>query len=125
MTSRKRASAVIIKDNQILLVRIQDQGRTWWCLPGGTIEPDETPEQAIIRELYEELNLRATPQRRLYETPLPDEQGVDIGILVEPPTSGLSLGIDDAVVEWGWFPLDQDCERWQVCQVRKSLEKGF
>jgi 8-oxo-dGTP pyrophosphatase MutT (NUDIX family) len=124
MNYRKRASAVIIKYDQILLVKISDHGRTWWCLPGGTIEPDETPEQAIIRELQEELKLNAKPLCRLYKTPLPDEQGVDIGILVESLTGPLSLGIDSAVVEWGWFPLDQTSEWWQVRQVCRILENG-
>ena len=28
-----------------------------WALPGGRIEPDETPEQAALRELFEEVHL--------------------------------------------------------------------
>ncbi|MFE3541545.1 NUDIX hydrolase [Nocardia sp. NPDC059177] len=32
-----------------------------WGLPGGRLEPGETPEQAAIRELHEELNLAAKP----------------------------------------------------------------
>ena len=41
---RRRASAVLLKGDRLLMVRISDHGRTWWCLPGGTIEPDEIAE---------------------------------------------------------------------------------
>jgi 8-oxo-dGTP diphosphatase len=121
MTFRRRASAVIIKDNQILLVRISDRGKSWWCLPGGTIEPDETPEQAILREMDEELNLKVKPRQRLYEALMPHEGGVDHGILVDLPSGMPSLGVDRAVVEWAWCPLDEVDDTWQIDQVKKAL----
>lgn len=32
-----------------------------WALPGGRLEPDETPAQAALRELHEEVGLELTP----------------------------------------------------------------
>jgi ADP-ribose pyrophosphatase YjhB (NUDIX family) len=40
---------------RILLVRQADSGK--WSTPGGAIEPGETPEQAVIREVQEETGL--------------------------------------------------------------------
>ena len=36
------------------MVKHRHGGEEWWCLPGGAMEKDETPEEAAIRELEEE-----------------------------------------------------------------------
>jgi 8-oxo-dGTP pyrophosphatase MutT (NUDIX family) len=119
---RRRASAVLLKVDRLLMVRISDQGRAWWCLPGGTIEPDETPEETIMRELREELHLRVVCRDHLYEVPMPHEDGADIGILVDALTDPLLPGVDPAVTAWAWRSFD-DAEAedpWQVAEVRKA-----
>jgi 8-oxo-dGTP pyrophosphatase MutT (NUDIX family) len=118
---RWRASAVLLKGDCILMVRISDRGRTWWCLPGGTIEPDETPEDTIVRELREELNLRVVCRERLYEAPMPHEDGTDVGILVDALTAPLLPGVDPAVTAWAWHPFDAIKDSWQVAEVQKAL----
>jgi len=45
-----------IKNDAIMLVRVRDN--ELWYLPGGTIETNETPEQTLMRELDEELNIQ-------------------------------------------------------------------
>jgi G:T/U-mismatch repair DNA glycosylase/ADP-ribose pyrophosphatase YjhB (NUDIX family) len=44
--------------DRVLLVRFEWPDKTVWAPPGGGIEPGETPEQAIVRELAEECGLR-------------------------------------------------------------------
>jgi 8-oxo-dGTP pyrophosphatase MutT (NUDIX family) len=57
------SAAVLPRDNvgRILLVRIIDTGE--WAAIGGAIEPDESPEQAALREAEEEagVTLRLGP----------------------------------------------------------------
>ncbi len=48
---------------RVLLARQVDDDQ--WSLPGGGIDPDETPANAARRELWEEASLRATPERIL------------------------------------------------------------
>lgn len=55
---RIRVGAVIIKHGEILLVKHEKDGRTYWLLPGGGQEFGETAAQALERELMEECGLK-------------------------------------------------------------------
>lgn len=50
--------AVIIKDNLVFCTRRDGKGEcaNKWEFPGGKIEPGETKEEALLREIKEELN---------------------------------------------------------------------
>jgi 8-oxo-dGTP diphosphatase len=51
------ACALVDADRRVLIAK-RPQGKSLaglWEFPGGKVEPDETPEQTIIRELQEEL----------------------------------------------------------------------
>jgi len=58
------ACALIDADGRVLLAK-RPQGRPLaglWEFPGGKVEPGETPEAALIRELEEELAIRVSPK---------------------------------------------------------------
>ncbi len=57
------AVGVIQRDNGLVLLAERPVGKPWagyWEFPGGKIEMDESPEQALKRELFEELGITAT-----------------------------------------------------------------
>lgn len=55
--------AILVREQRILLAKKSD-GQ--WEFPGGKIEPGETPEEALSRELFEELGIRVAPENALY-----------------------------------------------------------
>ena len=52
-------AALIVNDQNDLLITIRagDPGKGLWDLPGGFVDPGESAEQALRREIKEELNL--------------------------------------------------------------------
>jgi 8-oxo-dGTP diphosphatase len=77
-THHRVATAVLVNSNRVLLCH-RHPNRGWypnvWDIPGGHIEDDETPAEAVVRELREELDvtirLNSTTPFRIYD-PAPD-----------------------------------------------------
>ena len=58
-------AAILEKDGKILIARRRDDDRQAgkWEFPGGTVEPDETPQACLKREMYEEFGIRVVVGR--------------------------------------------------------------
>jgi 8-oxo-dGTP diphosphatase len=59
-----RVQTIVVRDGCVLMVKHQQHGEEWWCLPGGGLEPGETPEQGALRELREECTVIGTAIRQ-------------------------------------------------------------
>ena len=102
------AGALIFNDmGQVLLTR-QNYGGRYYALPGGAIEPGETPHAAAIREVLEEAGVQIHLERLigLYTAP---SRGtwlafVFLGVIEH----GQPAVVDAAeILEVGWFDPQQ------------------
>lgn len=66
MQKLKVVAGIILKDERILIMQRKKTMKfgSKWEFPGGKLEAGETPEQALIRELMEELSIKIEPVRQ-------------------------------------------------------------
>jgi 8-oxo-dGTP diphosphatase len=100
----------VVRDGQLLLVRRASRhGRGNWQLPGGFIEPDETIEQAVAREVLEEAGVTAEVEAVLGLRSRYDPgsgNGIYI-ILLLRPVAGEPTPDGREVDHAGYFNLEQ------------------
>lgn len=54
---RIRSAAILIQNNSIALMERHRDGLHYFTFPGGGVDEGETPEQAVVREVQEELGV--------------------------------------------------------------------
>src|SRR4051794_235689 len=79
---------VVLLDGQVVLLK---NGRGGWELPGGKLEPGESPEACVAREIREELGL-----------------AVRVGPLLDAWVYHIAAGVDVLIVTYGCFPEGGD-----------------
>ncbi|RMF37948.1 MAG: NUDIX hydrolase [Planctomycetota bacterium] len=67
---RRGVVGVIVEEGRFLVIRRSPHVRApnLLCFAGGSIEHGESPEQAIVRELREELTLDITPVEKIWKS---------------------------------------------------------
>ncbi|OTG84855.1 NUDIX hydrolase [Acinetobacter sp. ANC 4648] len=101
------AAAVILnQQNQLLLVR--KQNTQYFMQVGGKLEPDELPEQTMLREIDEEIGARATIQQFIgrFETMAANEPNHQLVSYVYQVELVQLPKIDAEIAEMKWIDLD-------------------
>lgn len=100
--------AALIEDagRVLLILRDIEPGRGFWGLPGGYVDWDEHPQDAVIRECMEEVQVRVEPLELLaVQHIVMDDEGIVIlsyraKLVAGDPAAG------DEVTQVGWFRPD-------------------
>lgn len=112
---------IVNSNHEILLLRRSDDGK--WCPPAGAVDPRESPQEAALRELYEETGLVAEEadlhlfhveggEEGYHKYPNGDEALFTRIIFVIKRNIGGKVKLDDENTEASWFAYDDlpdDC----------------
>ena len=63
---RIRTRAIIMHDNKIVSMYREREGRVFYTFPGGGQEGNESEEECVIREVYEEFGITIKPIKKVY-----------------------------------------------------------
>ena len=114
----------VVRDNRLLLVRrASRRGRGNWQVPGGFVEPDETIEQAVVREVREEAGVTGEVQGVIG---LRNRCDPDIGnslyiVLLMKPLSGEPTPDMEEVDRAEYLTLEQIEQLEQVQPINREI----
>jgi 8-oxo-dGTP diphosphatase len=90
----------------LLIQRGHEPGKGLWSIPGGRIEPGETDQQAVVREVSEETGLTVTCGPLLGQVSRPGLDIRDYLAFAPPGSAGLARAGDDAA-DLRWVTDDE------------------
>lgn len=92
------ATGVVINEKrEVLLILHKKLGV--WLPPGGHVEPNETPDTAVLREIFEETGVRATIAPNGEDSSMGDEWA---GVLAQP----MCILLEDIGMKGEHFHID-------------------
>lgn len=96
----------ITKGDKILLARNARRGLPYFSLIAGFVEPGETLEECVHREVMEEVGLRVKNIRYFASQPWPFPDSLMLGFFAEH-AGGRIVPEPEEIAEAGWYSCDQ------------------
>lgn len=103
---KKSVLGIIFSSNREQILTIKRRDVPVWVLPGGGLEDDEDPEDAIIREVFEETGLHVKVKRNVCSYLPINRLGThthlfECEVINGKPTTG------SETADIGYFPIDK------------------
>ena len=111
-------AGALLTDDRGRVLLVEPTYKDYWEIPGGSVEADESPYAAVVRELKEELGLTVQPGRLLVVDWVPPRaertEGLmmvfDGGILTPEQTAQIRLPAEE-LRSWAWCVEQEAGER--------------
>jgi NAD+ diphosphatase len=98
--------SVVDEDDRLLLARGPDWGRRRYSVLAGFLEPGETLEAAVAREVLEEVGVEVADVRFLGNQPWPFPSSLMVGFTARALSTELTLQ-EDEIAEARWFTREE------------------
>lgn len=105
--------ALIDRDRVLLIQRARKPYFGMWTLPGGRLEPGETPEQAAMREVREEVGLSCFRLLPVHRTRLGEGGQFVLQVFATEGFEGEVVASDE-VTAWRWVRV------WEISGLRTT-----
>ena len=121
------AAGVILRGGRVLIAQRKDDcshepGK--WEFPGGKIEPGETPQECLRREIAEELGIDIEVGKPFCVS---EGEGVALHVFLARPTHGEPEALD--VKDWRWAGQrelpDFSWAKADIAVMKRLLESGL
>jgi 8-oxo-dGTP diphosphatase len=119
-------AGALLTDERGRILLVEPTYKDYWEVPGGTVEADESPHAAVVRELKEELGLPVRLGRLLVTDWVPPRPGrteglmmvFDGGILTPDHTAQIRLPAEE-LRSWAWCTEQEAGERLSDLLARR------
>jgi 8-oxo-dGTP diphosphatase len=102
-------AAIIIKDGKFLLGKRNPNKKSapnYWCPVSGRMEADETEQEAVVREVQEEVGLIVVPEKKLFVFDSEDGSA-NIHWWLVRIVSGVAALMNDEHTEIKWVTIEE------------------
>lgn len=124
-----RAAVILIKDEKILLVKHQKRQRSYWVLPGGTVEEGETIEETAKREIKEETDLEIALGELLFINEAIPRDGhrhiIDFCFTGKILEGDLKISKEDVLREARFFNISDFDDLVFYPDIKEELKEGW
>jgi 8-oxo-dGTP pyrophosphatase MutT (NUDIX family) len=125
--ARKRTgAAVLFTDPAGRVLLVEPTYKDYWEVPGGAVDANESPYDAAVREIKEELGLSVSPGRLLVVDWVPPRPGRTEGVMFVFDGGGLSgtqtaeiVVPPEELAGWAWCTLAAARERLSELLARR------
>ena len=119
--------ALIVRDGRILLAKRAEGGLSpgCWSIPGGAIELGETVEDALVREIKEELNVELVSHKLWNAYSVMHEDFQVVALYYVGEVEGDFVVDSNEVTEVKWFELNEEILELDLAFNQRLVLKDF